>query len=228
MRINSSVKTEIGRSEINLNPYNPKEHSEDAIKLQAKNIRKNGFLGGIVWNSRTHNLIDGHRRVLAMDYINKYDGTKEKEYRLMVEVVDYDEKTELEQLTYMAAGGTKADLTKIGSYLDRIDSTWMTDDDLSYIEELRESTEHADMTDLTDMFIKKRDGEKKGRISKEEKKALQKDRGKRMDDRMNELRRHILIELDSDDALVEFCDAIGIRPEYDLIVKGEDILKLIG
>jgi hypothetical protein len=227
MRITTSEKTEIGRSEIRLNPYNPKTHSEEAVKLQAKNIRKNGFLGGIVWNRRTGNILDGHRRVLALDYINKYDGTPKTDYRLMVEVVDFDEKTELEQMTYMAAGGTKADYTKIVAYIDRIGDDWLTEDDKRYIDELRESTENADMTDLTSLFISNRDNGRKGRMTREEKKKLQKDRMDKGDDMMRSLRRHVLIEMRDDRELETFCEVIGVRVEYDLIIKAEDILKLI-
>ena len=40
----------IKRSKINLNPINPKRHSDERVKLQKKNLQKVGFLGGIVWN----------------------------------------------------------------------------------------------------------------------------------------------------------------------------------
>ena len=40
----------IKRSQINLNPINPKRHSDERIRLQKKNLQKVGFLGGIVWN----------------------------------------------------------------------------------------------------------------------------------------------------------------------------------
>lgn len=38
----------IKRSKINLNPINPKRHSDERVKLQKKNLQKVGFLGGIV------------------------------------------------------------------------------------------------------------------------------------------------------------------------------------
>ena len=38
----------IKRSQINLNPINPKRHSDERIKLKKKNLQKVGFLGGIV------------------------------------------------------------------------------------------------------------------------------------------------------------------------------------
>lgn len=222
MKIKGSEKRKILRGSINLNPYNPKKHSDDAIKRQARNIRENGYLGGIVYNEITHNLIDGHRRVMALDLINKYDGTND--YELWVEVVHFDEKTELEQLTYMATGNTKADLSMVQSYIDKIDTKWFNDDELKYIDELRESTEKSQMEDLTDLFIKPKEkqGFKAGNIDAAKKKIAD-----GMDERQFELRRHILIRIDSEEQLEMFCEYLGIKPEYDIIIDAETILKLI-
>lgn len=109
----------IKRSQINLNPCNPKRHTEESIKIQKMNLQKVGFLGGIVWNSQSGNLIDGHRRIYALDLINKYNG--ENDYEVKVEVVSLDDKTEKEQLTYMAVGNTKADIDLIADYANDID-----------------------------------------------------------------------------------------------------------
>ena len=87
---------------------------------QRKNIKSFGYLGGIVWNQRTGNLIDGHRRVKALDLLNKYDGTND--YPVKVEVVDFDEKAEKEQMTYMALGSTRPDYQMIADYLPDIDT----------------------------------------------------------------------------------------------------------
>ncbi|MDD6581588.1 MAG: ParB/RepB/Spo0J family partition protein [Bacteroidales bacterium] len=224
-KIETSEKREISRGKIHANPYNPKKHSDDAVKMQARNIRENGYLGGIVWNERTGNLIDGHRRLMALDLINKYDGTND--YTLMVEVVDFDEKTELEQLTYMAAGNTKADFGAISKYFDNISDKWFTGDDLGYIEELRDSTEQGDMKDLTDLFVKKREENKERTITKEDKKRKMQAAANRMDEKQFDLRRHVLIRLKDDDELIEFCEAIGVRPEYDLIIDAKTILEMI-
>ena len=74
----------IKRSQINLNPINPKRHSDERIRLQKKNLQKVGFLGGIVWNELSGNLIDGHRRIKAMDMYYKYDGTSDTDYKVKV------------------------------------------------------------------------------------------------------------------------------------------------
>ncbi len=116
----SETKT-IKRSQISLNPYNPKNHTSEQVSMQKKNLRKVGYLGGIVWNEASSNLIDGHRRVQAMDEINKYDGTPETDYEIKVEAVSFDEKTEKEQMSYMALGNSKADFNLIAEYIDDID-----------------------------------------------------------------------------------------------------------
>lgn len=122
-RIKGSVTEDIRRSVITLNPCNPKRHTDRQVKQQVANIKANGYLGGIVWNRTTGNLIDGHRRVQALDIIHKYDGTADTDYTLKVEVVEFDEKTELEQLTYMAVGNSKADYNLIAQYAAQIDTS---------------------------------------------------------------------------------------------------------
>ena len=121
-RIKGSVTEDIRRDAITLNPCNPKRHTDRQVKQQVANIKANGYLGGIVWNRTTGNLIDGHRRVQALDIIHKYDGTADTDYTLKVEVVEFDEKTELEQLTYMAVGNSKADYNLIAQYAAQIDT----------------------------------------------------------------------------------------------------------
>lgn len=114
MRKGSETKV-IMRSQINLNPCNPKLHTEDDIKRQKKNIKKVGLLGGITWNETTGNLIDGHKRIMSCDLIQGYDGTPETDYELKVEAVDFDTKTEREQLLFMANSQDKIDYNMVAS-----------------------------------------------------------------------------------------------------------------
>lgn len=119
--LKSSETRVIRRSQINLNPVNPKRHTDEAVKFQKKNLQKVGYLGGVVWNETSANIVDGHRRVLAMDQYYKYDGTEATDYDVKVEVVSLDDKSEKEQLTYMAVGNTKADIDLIAEYASDID-----------------------------------------------------------------------------------------------------------
>ena len=61
----------INRSQIHFAPYNPKKHTDEQVKAILKDLKKNGFYGGIVWNKVTGNLIDGHKRVMAHDLYQK-------------------------------------------------------------------------------------------------------------------------------------------------------------
>ena len=113
----------ISRSQINLNPCNPKRHTEEAINIQKRNFQNVVYMCGIVWNSQSGNLIDGHRRIFALDLMNGYN--VENDYEVKVEVISLDDKTEKEQLTYMAIGNTKADIDLIADYAQDIDLTHM-------------------------------------------------------------------------------------------------------
>ena len=57
-------------------------------------------MGGIVWNEDTGNLVSGHQKVSIMDEVNRYNlQTHENDYKLNVEVVHLDLKTEIEHST---------------------------------------------------------------------------------------------------------------------------------
>lgn len=118
-----SETVNIQRSQINFAPYNPKNHSKDAIIQQKKNFKRVGFLGGIVWNKTTGNLVSGHKRIMSMDSLFKYDGTIETDYQVKVEQVEFDLKTEMEQNIYMdaASANTQQDFELLKIMLPEID-----------------------------------------------------------------------------------------------------------
>ncbi len=138
----SETKT-VRRSQINFNELNPKRHTEDAINTQARNIRKVGIFGGIVLNDTTGNLLDGHRRLLALDQLHKYDGTPDTDYDVKVEVCALSPKEEKEQMTYMAVGNTAADLDLIAKYIGEIDTKdlGLTDAQIAALEQFSISDE---------------------------------------------------------------------------------------
>lgn len=96
----------IRRSQINFSPYNPKRHTEEGIKQQLNNFKNIGFLGGIVWNETTHNLVSGHKRIMSFDLYYKYDGTAATDYNVKVEKIKLTEKQEKEQNVFMDAKST--------------------------------------------------------------------------------------------------------------------------
>lgn len=130
-----SETVEVWRSQINFAPYNPKRHSKEQVNQIKKNILKVAFLGGIVWNSLTGNLIDGHKRIMALDVVNSYDGTKETDYKVKVEMIQLDTKTEKEQNIFQTQSRSNLELDLLRDLAPDIDykSAGLTDEDMKLI-----------------------------------------------------------------------------------------------
>lgn len=151
----------IKRSQINLNPCNPKVHTDADIKQQKANIKKVGLIGGIQWNETTGNLIDGHKRVMSVDLIQGYDGTPETDYDIKVEAVDFDEKTEKEQLLFMAKSQDPIDYNLVAKNfsIDEIDfkAAGFTEQDTEQIkmlqDDLEASLKESGMNDFSEDFL---------------------------------------------------------------------------
>ena len=151
----------IKRSQINLNPCNPKVHTDADIKQQKANIKKVGLIGGIQWNETTGNLIDGHKRVMSVDLIQGYDGTPETDYDIKVEAVDFDEKTEKEQLLFMAKSQDPIDYNFVAKNfsIDEIDfkAAGFTEQDTEQIkmlqDDLEASLKDSGMDDFSEDFL---------------------------------------------------------------------------
>lgn len=239
-----SVTQVIKRSQITLNPYNPKRHTDEQVKLQKKNIKANGFLGGIVWNKLTGNLIDGHRRVKALDLIHKYDGTPETDYEVKVEVVEMDEKTEKNQMVYMAVGNSKADYNLIALYAPDIDyaDVGLTADQYEEILNLRQSENVESIPAWEDDFIapvteldvteKSNDEvqeeiENRPKMTKEQVKAEKKKCADIASDRHQSQDLYIILNFKDGEQKQAFCDLMGIRNEAYLNLSGEPIYRLL-
>lgn len=229
----------IKRSQINLNPINPKRHSDERVKLQKKNLQKVGFLGGIVWNESSGNLIDGHRRIKAMDMYYKYDGTSNTDYKIKVEVVSLDEKTEKEQLTYMAVGNTKPDLDLLANYLPDIDysEVGLSSDELNDILAIS-AVDTSLLSDSFDELLLPTDFEtienpipdNTTPLSYEEKKEHMKAVKQQVKEsalqRQQDENAYIMLSFSSFEAKSDFCDLLGISTD-EKFAKGEEVLKLI-
>lgn len=89
---------ELKRSAIRFASYNPRKISEESRKTLKRGIKKFGLVGGIVVNKRTgFTVVSGHQRLSVMDELQKYNpDTEENDYRIRVDVVDMDEKSEKE------------------------------------------------------------------------------------------------------------------------------------
>lgn len=149
--INRSETLVVKRSQINMNPCNIKNHSDEQIKLQVKNIRKVGLLGGMVWNRRTGNLVDGHKRLMSVDLIQKYDGTPNTDYDIKVEVVEMDEREEKNQLSFMAMANSKVDYALVANIIEDIDykEIGISDEEYNQILDLRDyETDNDDLGEI--------------------------------------------------------------------------------
>lgn len=232
----------IKRSQINLNPYNPKRHTDEQVKLQKANLKKVGFLGGIVWNEASGNLIDGHRRIKALDIINKYDGTPATDYEVKVEAVQMDEKTELQQMTYMAVGNSKADYNLIAPYVEQIDysSVGLSDAEYNEILKLRqtESVEAIPSWDadfgITELEVQEKSNEEvqqeiqdKPKMTKEQVKAEK----QKCDDvaakHHEEKDLYIILNFDNEEMKQAFCELLGISDGPFLNLRGEPVRRLL-
>lgn len=133
--IRQSKTVEVKRSAINFAPYNPRKEDPKLVEKLKKNFKKVGFLGGIVWNKSSGFLVSGHKRVQALDIINKYDGSPQKDYTIKVELVELDDKTEREQNIFMNSSSAQGefDTTLLQQVVPNIDyeSAGLTEADLN-------------------------------------------------------------------------------------------------
>lgn len=220
----------VKRSAIRMNPYNVKRHSDERVKIQKNNLKKVGYLGGIVWNETTGNLIDGHRRISAMDMYYGYDGTKETDYDVKVEVVHMDGAAEKQQLVYMGAGDTRADIDLIADIANDINleeigfDAGEIDDILNFSKGTEEKT-----ASLLDELMERRDVPEKGTQEYEEKKAMVNDGKSRNKDNTLDYAMddaaHVTLSFSTYENYVAFCDLVGARTS-DKFIKGEDLLRI--
>lgn len=225
----------IKRSQIKLNPFNPKRHTDDKIRFQKRNLEKVGFLGGIVWNELSGNLIDGHRRIMAMDMHYGYDGTDQTDYDVKVEVVSLDEKEEKNQMTYMAIGDTQADFNLISRYVDEIDykSAGLSKEEYDKIQAIAESVSDEVATSITtlDDIIAPPDtsdpsGTKEQIKAKKEQIKAKKDKS-RYDSyaRQNDEDAFITVCFSNFEGKVAFCEMFGCDPYNTKFINGEDLFS---
>ena len=239
-KLKQSETVEIMRSQISLNPYNPKRHSDKQVAEQKKNLQRVGFLGGVTWNETTGNLVDGHRRIKAMDLINKYDGTPETDYPVKVEKVHFDERQEKEQMTFMALGNTKADYELIAEYLPDIDYTvaGIDDYDLEQIQSFLPDG-HVTVEAMDDFFTPVADdvpdeglgetADTEEQTPSEKKAAVKVAKEAAREaavNRWQDMSAYLTISFANADEKRMFCDLAGIT-EDEMYIQGEQILELI-
>ena len=219
----------INRSQINLNPYNPKRHTDKEIKNQLANLKKVGFNGGIKWNKVTGNLIDGHRRIKAMDIYYKYDGTPETDYQVKVEAVAFDIKTEKEQLTYEALGNTRADYSLVAEYINDIDYTnlGLSDYDINELSHfVVDVNDYLPKVETYEDLISSQEEEPTYEEKKEQVKQMKQQVKEKAIEKQKNEDAFITLSVSTYEAKSAFCEIIGIDPD-ERFAKGEAVLNMI-
>lgn len=217
MKIKQSETIVINRSQINFASYNPRKKDEKVIELLKKNFKKVGFLGGIVWNEHTGNLVGGHKRVETLDIIYGYP---KKDYEIKVEKISVDLKTEKEQNIFLnnksAQGETDYEL--LAEMIKDIDisSAALTQRDLDIIEAIVPDFDFGDNTDiLADYGILKERTDEEKRKTKENRKKIKSDT---TDARMP---FYFTVTFDSYTEKAEYLESIGINGDSIHITSSE-------
>ncbi len=220
-----SLTVEILRSQIQFAPYNPKNHTKELVKEIKDNIKNVAFLGGIVWNVTTGNLIDGHKRIMALDVIHKYDGTPEKDYSVKVEKIELDHKTEMEQNIFQTRSRTELDLQIVGTFINEIDhnAAGLTPIDLSLIAPI----DTVGMTDeMEDVFTKKNAKEAVSEEQAAENKEAVKELKKEISEKSaqtakDNLLSYLTLNFTSFEDKQEFMERFGLDP-YQTFIDGKE------
>ncbi len=230
-----SETIEIWRSAITPAPYNPRTMSEENRKALRRGIKKFGVIGGMVWNVTTSNLVSGHQKLNELDDLNKYNPkTQENDYKLKVEKIEVDTKTEKElnilfnnpnaqgdwdydalremlpDIDYKDAGLTDEDLSLIG-----VDFVLQTEDEANLAEELE---------DLTAPITEQREVEKEAKKEavKEMKKQIQAD----TEEKVKQMESYVMVNFDTYEAKAKFMLRFGFNAP-DKFIQGEYLTKLI-
>lgn len=237
----NSKSVEVNRSQINPASYNPRSISEEGRKHLKRSIKRYGVVGGIVVNESTgYTIVGGHQKVSVLDELNKYnESTKENDYKLRVELINVDEKTEkslnvalnnpniggqwdydkmrelIPDIDYKDAGLTEADLNMIG--VDFLLQTQEENDLAGALEEMMSPvTEQRESEKAQKQAEKQMEREAKIQHMKDVKSQVQEQAQKTAQD----MDAYLMLSFDTFEAKSEFCQRFGINP-YDKFFKGE-------
>lgn len=229
----TSETIEIQRSEINLADYNPRSISAETRKKLKQNIKKNGLLGGLVYNLRTKTLVSGHQRMSVLDELNNYPDT---DYLVKVEAIDVDEQREKElnvwfnntsvqgqwdydmlaqiipDIDYKNAGLTDEDLQLIG-----IDFTMQTEEEQSITEEINNLIAPVqNQKEAVKQAKKELSQSEKIAHNKEVKAQVMRD----AQDKAENMESYVMISFDTYKAKASFMERFGFDAR-EKFVKGE-------
>ena len=223
-KYNQSENIVVQRSQINFAPYNPRKQDKRVVGEIKKNFKRVGYLGGIVWNEDTGNLVSGHKRLQAMDIIHDYP-EKSGDYEIRVEKVNFDEKTEKEQNVFMNSQTVQGefDYDLLADILPDMDYKFagLDTDDLNMITSLTDyivDTSDAVSKDIAEMS-KEYDDSK--RINKEKRKADVKAAKQSQREAHTEMgASYVTLSFDNYESKAEFLEYWGFGSN-DPFIKGE-------
>ena len=219
----------INRSQMTFAPYNPRRQDPRVVAELKKNFKRVGYLGGVVWNQTTGNLVSGHKRIQAMDLIYGYDGTPGKDYQVRVERVAMDNKTEREQNIFMNSptvqGSFDSDLLAamipdIDYQLAGLDEADITMLSVQTVNDLLPSSPITDIMEDMDA-VEAPLAARREEIKEKKRRSLD-----TIEDRQQRESAYITLSFDNVDNKVAFLEQLGLNPDLT-IVKGEEIMDLI-
>lgn len=211
----NKIQAVLLRSQINFADYNPRVISEKALRSLKANIKKVGLLGGIVVNKSTMNIVSGHQRITALDLLNK-----DKDYKIIVELVELTEQQEREQNIFMNSTTVQGefDIDKLAALLPNIDykASGLDDYDISNIAAESPNIEMGNSSevesDIQDMDIPYE--ERKAAIKEKKAKQMQTIDNQQMNDPF------FTVAFDDYESKAEFLGMFGLNPD-DKYIKGE-------
>lgn len=233
---------ELKRSAIHLAAYNPRTISDEGRRSLKRIIKKFGLVGGIVVNKRTGlTVVSGHQRISVMDELQKYDPkTKENDYKLRVNVIDVDAKTEKElniamnnpnamgewdrdklaeiipDIDYKDAGLTEADLSIIG-----LDMEFKTDEEDSLANALDDLTKEADEEDEAERERKKAEKQAERAAKVAHMKQVKAEVRQAANQSAGDMDAYVMLSFDNINNKNAFMQRFGYSTD-DKFIKGED------
>lgn len=229
-KLKQSETVFVKRSQVNFAAYNPRKRDENIVQKLKANFRKVGFMGGIQWNATTGNLIGGHKRTEAMDLINGYDGSPEKDYEIKVEKVELDEKTEKEQNIFLnnrrAQGETDYELlAELMPGID-INNAAIEDYDIQIMESIIPDFHMGDNEEIVNAIAERSSKPEK---TDEEKKAHVKDMKNKIKVGVSQSQTasYFIVTFPDYDEKAEYLESIGIGGDT-IYITHKEYLKRIG
>lgn len=219
----------INRSQITFAPYNPRRQDPRVVAELKKNFKRVGFLGGVVWNQTTGNIVSGHKRIQAMDLIYGYDGTPGKDYQVRVERVMMDNKTEREQNIFMNSptvqGAFDSDL--LAAMIPDIDYelAGLDQADITMLS-VQTASDFLPSSPITDIMEDMNAVEAPLAARREEIKEKKRRSLDTIEGRQQQESAYITLSFDSVENKVAFLEQMGLNPDLT-IVKGEEIMDML-